>query len=384
MKLMRNLFFAPLWLAGVCAVGVAWSQPADPSQRPSERVVRAEAPIVAGNAVSAKKRALADAFRQATEHSLAELVSQGEATTGPLPVGVAQLKASLANSAQRFIRSYRLLEQDNQNGILHVMVEADVDTVLLRRELERARGGATPVGQSSVVKPTATLVLVAGPLPAGVAPTMVNALVAGGIKAQIDPAPGEQQLAASVARQNAYGLFAVAKVTTEGFVRGTGQLSVKCGVSTRLFQAGTQGPRGPAVDRNDEDRGFAADEGAARIACFERVAATVARGVVSALRAPAVTAPFVTLQLDVVEPGAILTILQALKRMGAVTASEIRHVTATMAEIRVFTRIGGPVLAQVLVREVGDKLAMVSTQTSADRLAMQVRNVDSSALEENR
>jgi hypothetical protein len=36
------------------------------------------------------------------------------------------------------------------------------------------------------------------------------------------------------------------------------------------------------------------------------------------------------------------------------------------------------------VREVGDKLVMVSTQASGDHLAMQVRNVDSSALEENR
>ena len=376
MKRIGNILVALcLFLAGN-----AFAQPAEPN----ERVVRAEASIVAGNAVTAKKRALADAFRQATEHSLAELIGQGDATPGPLPMGVAQLKASLANTAQRFIRSYRLLEQENKNGILHVMVEADVDTVLLRRELERARGAAPPVVQAPVAKPAASLVLVAGPLPAGVAPMIVNALIAGGIKAQMDPAPGEAQLAASAAKQNAYGLFAVAKATTEGIVRGAGRISVKCGVSTRLFQAGTQAPRGPAVDRNDEDRGFAADEVAARIACFERVAGTVARGVVGVLRAPTVSAPFVTLQLDVVDPGAIPIILQALKRLGAVTASEVRHVAATMAEIRVFTRIGGPALQQVLVREVGDKLALVATQATADRLTMQARNVDSSTLEENR
>lgn len=384
MKILRNLFLARLWLVGLCAAGTAWAQPTVPNERSNERVVRAEAPIVAGNAVTAKKRALADAFRQATERSLAELVSQGEATPGPLPVGVAQLKASLANSAQKFIRSYRLLEQENENGVLHVMVEADVETVLLRRELERARGVATAVVQSPVAKSAARLVLVAGPLPAGVASMMVNALIAAGIKAQMDPSPGEAQLAASAAKQNAYGLFAVAKSTNEGLVRGAGRVSVKCSVGTRLFQAGSQGPRGPAVDRNDEERDFAVDESAARSACFERVAATVARGVVGVLRAPIVAAAFVTLQLDVVEPGAIPIILQALKRLGAVTASEVRQFTATMAEIRVFTRIGGPALAQVLVREVGDKLVMVSTQASGDHLAMQVRNVDSSALEENR
>jgi hypothetical protein len=383
MKGMWNFFAAQVCLLGLLAASAS-AQPAEPNERPNERVVRAEAPIVAGNAVTAKKRALADAFRQAVERSLAELISQSDAPPGPLSPAVAQLKASLANAAQRFIRSYRLLEQENESGILRVMVEADVDTVLLRRELERARGAASPAIQAPVVKPAASFVLVAGPLPAGVAPMLVGALTASGLKAQLDPAPGEAQLAASVAKQNAYGLFAVAKATTEGIVRGAGRISVKCSVSTRLFQAGTQGPRGPAVDRNDEDRGFAADEGAARTACFERVAGTVARAVASAVRAPAVTAPFVTLQLDVVEPGAIPIILQALKRLGAVTASEVRHVTAAMAEIRVFTRIGGPALQQVLVREVGNKLAMVPTRATVDRLEMQVRNVDSSSLEENR
>jgi hypothetical protein len=384
MKRAWNSFFAPVWLVGLLAASVVSAQPAELNERPNERVVRAESPIVAGNAVTAKKRALADAFRQAAERSLAELMSQGDTSPGPLPAGVAQLKASLANAAQRFIRSYRLLEQENENGILHVMVEADVDTVLLRRELERARGAATPVVPAPVAKPAADLVLVAGPLPAGVAPMLVGALTASGLKAQLDPAPAEAQLAVSVAKQNAYGLFAVAKATTEGIVRGAGRISVKCSVSTRLFQAGTQGPRGPAVDRNDEDRGFAADEGAARTACFERVAGTVARAVTSAMRAPTVAAAFVTLQLDVVEPGAIPIILQALKRLGAVTASEVRHVTAAMAEIRVFTRIGGPALQQVLVREVGNKLAMVPTRATVDRLEMQVRNVDSSSIEENR
>ena len=44
---------------------VAAQQPAETD----ERLVRAEAPIVAGNAVTAKKRALTDAFRQAVERA---------------------------------------------------------------------------------------------------------------------------------------------------------------------------------------------------------------------------------------------------------------------------------------------------------------------------
>jgi len=105
---------------------------------------------------------------------------------------------------------------------------------------------------------------------------------------------------------------------------------------------------------------------------------------VAKLRAPAVGAPFVTLQLDIVDPGAIALVLQACKRLGSVNATEARQVSATGAEIRVFTRMGGPALQQSLVRELAGKLAMVPTQTGNDLLVLRVRNPDSSALEETR
>ena len=50
-------------LAGLCLLS-ATSVSAQPAEQ-KENVVRAEAPVVAGNVVNAKKRALADAFRQA-------------------------------------------------------------------------------------------------------------------------------------------------------------------------------------------------------------------------------------------------------------------------------------------------------------------------------
>src|SRR5450759_3940140 len=109
----------------LCMLAASGARAQAPEQ--SERVVRAEAPIVAGNAVNAKKRALADAFRQVVEKAFGELVKDG----APMPASVAQLKASLANSAQRFVRSYRLIEQGTEGGVMRVMVEADVDTVLL-------------------------------------------------------------------------------------------------------------------------------------------------------------------------------------------------------------------------------------------------------------
>jgi hypothetical protein len=138
------------------------------------------------------------------------------------------------------------------------------------------------------------------------------------------------------------------------------------------------------VERSDEERGFAADERLARDACFERVATQAARGLASTLRAPAVAASFVTLQLDIVDPGPVPLLLQALKRVGSVTATEVRHVAASLAEIRVFTRMGGVALGQALLREVAGKLAVTPTQTSNDLLALRVRALESSPLEENR
>ena len=125
-------------LVVLCLIAASGARAQPPEQ--NERVVRAETPIVAGNAVNAKKRALADAFRQVVEKAFGELVKEGTPMPAPMPTSVAQLKASLANSAQKFIRSYRLLEQETEGGVLRVMVEADVNTVLLRRELDREIG----------------------------------------------------------------------------------------------------------------------------------------------------------------------------------------------------------------------------------------------------
>ena len=381
MKPAREAITTSRVVFAVLSMLVASSARAQPPEQ-NDRVVRGEAPIVAGNAAAAGKRAVADALRQLVERALGELLKEGAGSPAPVPLGVAQLKASLANSAQKYVRSYRLIEQESEGGVVRVMVEADVNTVLLRRELERARGaGVTPPTVPASVA-AATFLLVAGAAP--VAAMTAGALTAAGVNARLDAAPGEAQLVANAAKQNAKSLFVVATSASEGPVRGTHRLSVKCNLRSRLFQAGSPAPNGPTVDRSDENRGFAADEKLARDACFERVASQAARGLSAALRAPAVAAIFVTLQLDIVDPGPVPILLQALKRVGAVTATEVRHVAANVAEFRVFTRMGGVALGQALLREVAGKLTVAPTQTTNDLLALRVRALDSLPLEENR
>jgi hypothetical protein len=83
--------------------------------------------------------------------------------------------------------------------------------------------------------------------------------------------------------------------------------------------------------------------------------------------------PYITLQLDVVEPSVLSHLTAALKRLGAVTASEVRLVTPTQVEIRVFTRVVGATLQTLLLRELSNKLTINPIRIEPDRLTLQVR-----------
>jgi hypothetical protein len=341
---------------GLCLSLVAASAWAEEAAR--ENVVRAEAPIVAGNAVNAKKLAVANALRQAVEQALGEAIKDAAGTPGPS--AVPQLKASLASAPQRFVRSYRLIEEQKEGGVVRVMVEVDVDTMLLRREIDRARGATA--AQMPATRPAANVMLVAGAAPA--AAQVAAALGGLGVRAQVDPSGAEGPLLVNAARQSAYALSVVAQSGPPDLVRGASN--------------------GPAVTRNDEDYGFAADAAAARSACLTSAADKVARAALAAMRAPVTSAPYVTLKLDIPNVGAIPVVLQALKRMGTSSANEVRHVTANAAEIRVFTRTGGPLLVQALARELGGKLSVVPIETALDRVVVKVGGADVPPPEENR
>lgn len=356
------------WKLPLALLGLLWLGRAVAQTPVAQDVVRAEAPIVAGNAVNAKKLALANAFRQATEQALAELVKQSEPLPSPVPAGLGQLKASLGNGAQKYVRSYRLIEEQSEGGVFKVMVEIDVDEVLLRRELDKIFGAAAAQAQPAG-RAVASVLLVGG----SAAAKVVAALGPQGVRTQLDAAPGEPQLLASALRQNAFSLFVTLESRTEERVRGTIQIPVRCTLAWRLFLPGTQPTGGPAVSRSDEAYGFATDAGAAQSVCVERAVAALARSVLATLRTPVESAPFVTLQLEMPDPGSVPPVLQALKRLGAVVATEVRTLTATRADIRVFTRISGPALFAALGRELGGKLALAPTQPLSHIVAVKVQ-----------
>jgi hypothetical protein len=354
-------------LAGA-AVVLLFTLPA--AAQPGDRVVSADAPIVNGNAVVAKQRALAEAFRQAVERAFSDLLKEGGGGAQPLPSGLMQLKASFANRGQRFVRSYRILEEDEANGRLRVQIDADVDTALLRREMERARGTPALEPPTATARPAGPSILVGGDLPDEAKATVVKALAAVGVQAQSAAVRDEAPLVAAAARQAAHALWLAVSSFGEGSIRGATRVSVRCELRARLLPAG-QGGRAASLETSE--RGFAGDEAAARLACWQRAAGTLARQLSTSFRAIPAGARYVTLDLDVVEPAALMTLLQVVKRLGAVTAAEVRDVTTSQAEIRVFTRMSAREIEAAIVRDVAGRLLVAELKPPADRVTLQVR-----------
>jgi hypothetical protein len=361
--------------SAILLAGFVWFLAASVSAQPDDQgqnIVRAEAPIVAGNAVSAKKRALDDAFRKAVEQAYAEILKQ-EPLPSPAPPGVAQLRSLMSSAPQKFVRGYRLVEQQRDEEILRVMVDVDVDTPALRREIDRARGTG---GRNILpaVQPIAKTMLVAGTAPAGA--LVAKSLVALRVPAQLAQVPSEQQLLAQAARLGAVALFVTASSKAENPVRGAFRVPVSCAFKWRLYGAGPQAARGPAASRTDNGYGFGIKEGEARNACFAEAAAEVARGVAAALRTPMTAVTHVTLKLQITNVGVVPIVLRALRRIGSSTAQEVRHITSTEVELRVFTRVGGPALFQSLTRELGGKLTLTPVQTAIDEVVAKVEGAD--------
>jgi hypothetical protein len=333
-------------------------------------VVTAEAPIVNGNAVVAKQRALADAFRQVVERAFADLLKESGGAGQPLAPGLAQIKASFANRGQRFVRSYRVLEEEEGRGRLRVQIDAEVDTALLRREIERARGTAAPEPTTTSARPAGPSLLVGGDDEASAA--VVKALAAGGVQVQSAAARDEAALAGAAARQAAQALWLAATSFGEGTIRGASPISVRCELRARLLSAGP-GVGSALLDNTQSERGFARDESAARLACWQRAAGGLARQLSSFLRPVPAGARYLTLDLDVVEPAALTTLIRVVKRLGAVSSAEVRQVTIRRAEIRVFTRMSGREIESALIRDIAGRLLVTEVKPPADRVTLQVR-----------
>src|SRR5207253_8057244 len=98
-----------------------------------------QAPIVAGDRVRARERALDEALRQAVEQATATVLEPGDLVTR-----ASDLKLRIYPKAKSYVSTYRVLdESENPPGTFQVHLSAAVATGKLARDLSTGGGTST-------------------------------------------------------------------------------------------------------------------------------------------------------------------------------------------------------------------------------------------------
>lgn len=106
-----------------------------------------EVQVVGGNLVSARRRALRHARRDAVARAVASRVPAGK--LAELQV---KLKSSIYRRASRYIRTYRVLEETHQGRLFRIKVAVVVNTKRLHGDLGKLLGTSTSPGTAKGVK----------------------------------------------------------------------------------------------------------------------------------------------------------------------------------------------------------------------------------------
>ena len=326
----------------------------DPSS-PNSRVTTGQAPVVGGNAAGARERALEDAIRQAVDLIINDLVVDPQARA-------AQGKTirAIEAKAHSFIGRYRTLEEGEVNGVYTMRVQVEVDRAAIQSKLDR--GVAPP---ASTVAPRAAapaiVVLPGDRTPPAFVANMVAALSSAGLRARAgDPLAKMPASAAATV---------TVETVDEGALRGTGRVSVACRATARF--TGVSLP-----DRTAAARAFAEAVEAGRTDCLGRLATALATETASALTAataPSADLPLLTIDADVVEPGAVPALLKTVRSVGVVSAADLVRVGGGRAEIRARTRSGPALLATALSRDADAMISLSDVQTSGAVIKLRAR-----------
>ena len=341
------------------------------------RFVTGQAPVVGGNAASARERALDDAMKQAVNQTLATLV---DAQTR---AAQAKTLKAIEAKARSFVPRYRTVEEGEANGIYTIRLEAEVDETALRRRIERGTTTAPPPTTAPAKAGAPGMLVAAGDKGEGTAAfvtSLVTALSSANVRARAG-GPGETTAAAAAQAASRASLEQAALVTAEvmpeGIVRGTGRVAVACRANVRLLAA----PAGSTVaERAATARVFVdadkASDGPGQ--CHAQLGADLAGRLAGASRhrpRAAATGDLraVTVDADVVEPAAIPELVKSLRGVGAVSAAELTRVSAGRAEIRVRTRAAPAAIAAALSRAAGTMITLSDVQISGDTIRTKAR-----------
>ena len=350
----------------------------EPSLAPGARVVSGQAPVVGGNAAGARERALDDAIRQAVNQAIGALLD------APTRAAQAKTLKAIEAKARSFVPRYRTLEEGEANGVYTIRLEAEVDETALRRRIERGAAAVPPPPPPAKAGAPGMLVAAAdtNEATAPFVTSLISALAAAGVRARAGDT-GETSGAAAAQAAARASLEEAALVTAdgnaEGLVRGTGRVAFSCRANARLIAApagSTLGERA-ATARVFVDVDKAAD-GPAQ--CRAQLGADLAGRLGGAPTASVASTGagggdlhFITVDADVVEPGAIPELVKSLRGVGAVSAAELTRIAAGRAEIRVRTRAAAGALAAALSRTAGTMITLSDVQISGDTIRARAR-----------
>jgi hypothetical protein len=357
--------------AAACALlasGASAQEPPPPAAAPGVRVVSGQSAVIGGNGAGARERALEEAFRQAVDQSLAELL---DAATR---AGQARAIKALEARARTYVRRYRALEEGEVNGAYSVKLEVEVDEAALRRAAESWGQTAAAAAPAPVVPGFLLVPSAAEEATTAATSSLLAALASAGARAQVadgaarDVAEAQRVAARATLPQVA---FVSARAAGEGPVRGTTNVSVACRIAARVVSASS----GLALGELDASpRAFAPDEATARTECLTRAANELAARLTSGAGGGAAAARdlrAVTLQADVVEPAAVVALLKDVRSLGAVSSAELRRVEPGRAEIRARTRAAATALAPALSRD--PALALSNVEIAGDVIRLRAR-----------
>jgi hypothetical protein len=334
----------------------------DPSS-PNSRVTIGQAPVVGGNAAGARERALEDAIRQAVDLIINEIVVDPQARAAQ-----GKTLRAIEAKAHGFIGRYRTLEEGEANGVYTMRVQVEVDRSAIQSKIDRGAAPPSPSTPPRAATP-AIVVLPGDQTPPVFVANMVAALSSAGLHARAGDPLARMPPSMPQSMPLAAAATVTAETVDEGALRGTGRVSVACRATARF--TGVSLP-----DRVAAVRAFAEAVDAGRTDCLGRLASALAGEVASALTAavsPSADLPLLTIDADVVEPGAVPALLKSVRSVGMVSAADLVRVGAGHAEIRARTRSGPAPLAAALSRAADAMISLSDVQASGAVIKLRVR-----------
>jgi hypothetical protein len=238
-----------------------------------------QAPIVAGDRVRARERALDEALRQAVEQATATVLEPNE-----LVARASDLRLRIYPKAKSYVTTYRVLDEGEQTpGTFQVHLSAAVATARLARDLSTGTAG-TPTAATGRKARAVVCASVTGD-GADAPPAAEKALRELLTARNVEPMPGGQPCdASSVANVLRAGgapaaLTAEVQVTPGGDIRGTTFVGATARANVKLVE-----PDGRVSAAGDGERGgYAPTAGDAATAAARAAVVEAARGIEAAL-----------------------------------------------------------------------------------------------------